>query len=52
VIAAPGVDFVAAGSVSSNRAAFEFDAGFELVGALLAAPAFDVTVEIVAAAFF
>jgi hypothetical protein len=29
-----------------------FDAGVELVGALLAAPAFDVAVELVAAACF
>jgi hypothetical protein len=36
------LEFVAAGSVSSNPAASALDGGAELVGALLAAPAFDI----------
>jgi len=44
-----GLDFVAVGSASSNRAAFAFDAGFDPVGALLAAPAPDFAFEFVAA---
>jgi len=47
-----GLDFVAAGSASSNRAAFAFDAGFDSAVALLAAPAFDFPFEFVAAACF
>jgi hypothetical protein len=47
-----GFDFVAAGSASSNRAAFVLDAGFDAAAAPRPAPAFDSAFDFVAAACF